>query len=157
VIEVALSAPRLHWRGPGYLDSNAGCGPLEARFDRWDWSRSTGRTSTGVLYDVARRDGTTASWALRFDSRGGVEQTDPPPPVTLPRTGWAITRNTRADPGGVARVVETLEDGPFYARTRLESRLHGEAVTAIHETVSLERFRRPWVRALLPFRMPRRG
>jgi carotenoid 1,2-hydratase len=37
----------------------------------------------------------------------------------------------------------------------LASRLGGDEVTAIHESLSLDRFRRRWVQMLLPFRMPR--
>jgi carotenoid 1,2-hydratase len=52
-------------------------------------------------------------------------------------------------------VIQTLEDTPFYARSMLSTRLFGEAVTAVHESLDLDRFRTAWVRALLPFRMPR--
>ncbi len=156
-VEVALTAPRLRWRGSGYLDSNRGSEALETGFRRWDWSRSAGRRHASVLYDVDRRDGTQASWALRFSDDGSTEQTDPPPHVHLPPTRWGIERGTRADAGATARVHSTLEDGPFYARTRLDTQLYGEATEAIHESISLERFRAQWVRCLLPFRMPRRG
>jgi carotenoid 1,2-hydratase len=30
-------------------------------------------------------------------------------------------------------------------------------VVAMHESLSLDRFMRPWVQAMLPFRMPRRA
>jgi len=33
--------------------------------------------------------------------------------------------------------------------------LLGESVTAMHESLSLDRFRARWVQMLLPFRMPR--
>ena len=29
----------LRWRGDAYFDANWGPEPLEARFERWDWSR----------------------------------------------------------------------------------------------------------------------
>jgi len=156
-VEVVLDAPRLRWRGKGYLDGNSGAEPLDAAFERWDWSRATGRRHACVLYDVVRRGGEPAAWALRFDAHGRAEAREPPPRVTLPRSAWGIRRGTRVAGGGEVRVVATLEDGPFYARTRLSTRVGGEAMDAIHETVSLERFRRGWVRCLLPFRMPRRG
>ena len=76
--------------------------------------------------------------------------------VPLPRTRiWRIPRATRADPDTPATVLETLEDTPFYARSVVASRLQGDQVTAIHESLSLDRFRQPWVQMLLPFRMPR--
>jgi carotenoid 1,2-hydratase len=37
----------------------------------------------------------------------------------------------------------------------LDTKIEGERMKAIHESLSLDRFRSPWVRALLPFRMRR--
>ncbi|CAH2601035.1 Hydroxyneurosporene dehydrogenase [Rhodovastum atsumiense] len=154
-VEVALDRPSLRWSGNGYLDSNKGDEPLEAAFKRWDWSRAALRRGTAVLYDVTRRDGAGPLMGLRFDPSGGVEPFDPPPFVTLPGTSWRVQRGTRADAGRGARVVETLEDTPFYARSVLETHLLGETATAVHESLCLDRFRSTWVQALLPFRMPR--
>ncbi len=107
-----------------------------------------------MLYEGTRRDGTAHALALRYAASGGVIDAEIPPPVTLPRTRWGVPRPTRAD--GAARVLRTLEDAPFYSRTVLATRLCGEAVTAIHESLSLDRFAAPWVQAMLPFRIPRR-
>jgi carotenoid 1,2-hydratase len=52
-------------------------------------------------------------------------------------------------------VAETLVDAPFYARSVLNTRIAGQPVTAMHESLSLDRFSAGWVQALLPFRMPR--
>ena len=51
--------------------------------------------------------------------------------------------------------VETLFDTLEF-RT-LRTRLFGEDCAAVHESLSLDRFRMGIVRAMLPFRMPRRG
>jgi carotenoid 1,2-hydratase len=40
-------------------------------------------------------------------------------------------------------------------RSVIDTHLMGESVTAIHESLSLDRFRAPWVLMMLPFRMPR--
>ena len=61
---------------------------------------------------------------------------------------------TRAD-GGHASVVKTWEDAPFYARSMLASRLYGEPVTAVQESLDLDRFASPVVQFMLPYRMPR--
>ena len=53
-------------------------------------------------------------------------------------------------------VRQTLEDTPFYSRSVIETGLFGEQVTAVHESLSLDRFQAPWVQAMLPFRIPRR-
>lgn len=156
-VEVALDSPSLRWSGHGYLDTNDGDEPLEGGFAEWHWSRATLKGGTAVLYDVTRRGGDQASVALRFDRSGGVQDEDPPATARLPRTRWLVGRETRSDAGHEPAVRHTLEDGPFYARSVLASRLFGESVTAMHESLSLDRFRSPWVQAMLPFRMPRRA
>ena len=140
---MALERPALRWSGAAYFDANAGSEPLEAGFRSWDWSRAGLRRGTAVLYDAVRRDGSTRLLALRFDPDGRVETFEPPPPVRLPATGWRVARGTRADAGHGAAVVETLEDTPFYARSLLRTHLLGERATAVHESLSLDRFRTP--------------
>jgi carotenoid 1,2-hydratase len=156
-IEVDLESPARRWSGHGYLDMNTGDEPLEDGFASWHWSRSAlADGSTAVLYEVQRRAGDREGFGLRFDRGGTVHAFEPPAPAVLPGTGWGIARGTRADDAARARVRRTLEDTPFYARSVLSSRLLGEEVTAVHESLSLDRFRTRWVQALLPFRMPRR-
>jgi carotenoid 1,2-hydratase len=152
-VEVALDKPALRWNGAGYFDSNSGAAPLEDCFTGWHWSRARQGARTSVLYDVRRRDGSEHSIALRFGHDGKREAFAPPPLATLPSTRWGIARLTRAS--GQPSVVDTLEDTPFYARSLLRTRLFGEPADAMHESLSLERFRAPWVQVLLPFRMPR--
>jgi len=67
-----------------------------------------------------------------------------------------LPRTTRTD-GGDARVVRTLEDTPFYARSELQTSLGGRRMVALHESLSLERFKSPMVQAMLPFRIRRGG
>ena len=153
-VEVALDRPNLAWSGPAYFDTNDGDGPLEEAFKSWEWSRASTPAGAAVLYEAQRRDGTSQCLALRFDGAGAVNPFEPPALVGLPATRlWRIPRSTRAEGG--AAVVKTLEDTPFYARSVLRTRLGGEAVTAVHESLSLDRFRRAWVQAMLPFRVPR--
>jgi carotenoid 1,2-hydratase len=52
--------------------------------------------------------------------------------------------------------MRTLEDTPFYARSIASATFGGQPSAVVHEELSLDRFRSPWVRFLLPFRM-RRG
>ncbi len=160
-VDVRLDAPRLTWSGPAYLDSNRGCVPLEDDFVRWDWSRAhraDGRTA--VVYDVERRDGKPLSIAHWFDDAGRTGSFDAPPAAPLPRTRWGLEQTTRSDAGSgidrTPRIAMAMEDGPFYARSVVRTRWGGEPVTSVHEHLSLQRFERRWVRALLPFRMPRR-
>ncbi|MCX8003721.1 MAG: carotenoid 1,2-hydratase, partial [Burkholderiaceae bacterium] len=78
----------------------------------------------------------------------------PPPPVPLPATPlWRMPRVTRAE--AAVRVTRTLEDTPFYARSLLAVPSAGAAARCLHESLSLERFRRRPLQWLLPFRMRR--
>lgn len=156
LIEVELDRPSsVRWRGQGYLDTNWGARPLEADFARWDWSRAPVSSGARVLYAVERRDGTHQSLGLHFGRSGDFEPFEPPPTVPLPTTLWGIKRNTSADPDGRAEVLKTLEDGPFYARSEVASRICGQDVVAMHESLSLDRFATFWAKQFLPYRMPR--
>jgi carotenoid 1,2-hydratase len=154
-VEARFDRPDLRWTGEGYIDSNDGDAPLESSFSRWEWSRAALRDGTAVLYDAARHDGEPMSLALAFARNGEVRAFTPPPVTAMPDTLWRLSRSTRTDDGTAPRIVRPLEDAPFYARTAIETRLLGEQVLAVHESLSLDRFGRRWVQALLPFRMPR--
>lgn len=153
-IEVDLPQPGLRWRGEGYLDTNWGDTPLESAFKRWHWARAATEDGARIVYSVERRDGTRHAIAAAFDDTG-THEFPPPPETDLSRTWWGIARPTLADRGTPARVVETLEDTPFYARSTIDSTWNGTRVRAMHESLSLDRFASRWVRTLLPFRMPR--
>ncbi len=155
-IEVELEKPDLSWQGEAYVDSNAGDEPLENGFVRWDWSRGCPNPGeTVIYYDVLRKTGEPYSLAVRCDDRGGATEIESPRRVTLPGTLWGIPRATRVDQTLPVKVESTLEDTPFYARSLLSTFLLGKATPAIHESLSLERFRSPIVQLMLPFRMPR--
>jgi len=155
-IEVQFDTPALRWSGEAYLDSNRGSVPLEHDFADWTWSRAPiGTDACAALYDVRRRDGSELSLALRFGADGHAEPFAPPRPAPLPRTRWALPRATRSD--AAARVLQTVEDAPFYARSIVAARWLGQDVRAFHESLSLDRFDTPWMRLMLPFRMPRRA
>ncbi len=154
-VEVSFSDPALDWSGDGYLDSNNGDAPLEADFESWTWSRGLRGDRATVLYDVRRRDGSPLSLALDFDRAGAAFPIVPPPRADLPQTLWRMARSTRSDAGCEPKVVSTLEDGPFYARSVVASRVGGVDMTAVHESLSLDRFASRWVQTLLPVRMPR--
>jgi carotenoid 1,2-hydratase len=154
-VEVRLDRPSLRWSGTGYMDSNDGDEPLEAGFQRWDWSRAVlAGGDTAILYDTFPRAGAERGIAIHVGRDGAVTPLAPPPLVALPRTGWRLPRFTRAE-DGAAKVTRTLTDAPFYARSVLQTRLHGGPAEAIHESVDLGRFAAPWTQLMLPFRMPR--
>jgi carotenoid 1,2-hydratase len=154
-IEVNLSEPAQRWRGEAYLDANFGAEPLEDAFESWNWSRASLPGRTVVLYDYRQRGAAARSLALEFEPSGGVREIALPPTAALESTAWGVERRTRADVGGGARIRKTLEDGPFYGRSLLDTHLLGAPAEAFHESISLDRFRSRWVQCLLPFRMPR--
>jgi carotenoid 1,2-hydratase len=154
-VAVDLDRPNWHWRGDGYFDINHGDAPLEADFAGWQWSRAATRTGTVLSYDTSAIDGTERSLGLRFDAAGNLTQSSSLPPTALPSTAWRIGRTARVDADQAPRILRTLEDAPFYARSQLAARVFGEDVAMMHESLSLARFRKPIVQAMLPFRMPR--
>jgi carotenoid 1,2-hydratase len=154
-VSAEFDAPDLRWSGDGYFDMNAGSEPLETGFVDWTWSRAALSRGSAILYDARRRQEGSVSLALRFDKSGNYEKLKPPPIVQLPTTRWRLARQTRSD-DGTAEISRSFEDTPFYARSRISTRLFGENVIGVHESLSLNRFANPMVRLMLPFRMPRR-
>lgn len=151
--EVELDAPSVSFRGSAYHDCNFGRVPLEATFSRWNWSRADVGDDVAIVYDVLERDGTAEPFGVRVTPTG-VEPLYAATQIPLPNGGWGVGRATRAH--GDASVVRTLEDTPFYTRSMLQSTFEGQRVLGMHESLDLERFTKPWVQFLLPFRI-RRG
>jgi carotenoid 1,2-hydratase len=152
-VEVEMSQPDLRWRGTAYLDTNAGDAPLEEGFLGWNWSRTRLRDGTAVLYHGQHRDGKPFCVALHYNNAGDAQDFEPPPEVILPSSFWRMPRVTRSESS--VRIAQILEDAPFYTRSVLQTRLRGEDATAVHESLSLDRFVAPWVQLMLPFKAPR--
>ena len=155
-VSVTFTQPELRWSGTGYFDTNDGDEPLEAAFRSWTWSRFDTGDGARVFYDVVARDGATRSLSLAADS-GGVTIRPSVPYAALPRTMWGISRAAPCDAGSSPRLLRTMENAPFYARSSLVSRVDGVDVRGVHESLSLTRAASPIVRLMLPFKMFRRG
>ena len=158
-IDVDLREPGWRWQGDAYLDSNCGAVPLEQSFSRWQWARaSLGSSHSAVVYDAVQGDGVQRHIALQFGAQGGCQAFDASPMQPLPAAPvFRLPRGQRSDAGSAPQVLHTLEDTPFYARSLVQSQWGGQPVLAVHESLDLERFSRPLVQAMLPFRMPRRA
>lgn len=154
-VSVDFDHPDLHWRGDGYFDINHGDASLEHDFRSWQWSRAATRTGAVISYDTLARDGADKMIALHVDPAGQLTRIAPLTETPLRKTLWRVDRSARADADTSVRVVSTLEDAPFYARSHLAARIRGEDVAMMHESLSLDRFQMPIVQAMLPFRMPR--
>lgn len=155
-IELKFDSPSLSWSGDGYFDTNCGQEPLERAFAQWHWGRAHRGADLRLFYDVTNRSGPRLATYLTVTPDGNVSQSDPTPQMKLDRTFWGIDREAWSDGPAPAQVIQTLEDTPFYARTALETQLGGESVLMMHETLNLDRLKSPVIRAMLPFRMPRR-
>lgn len=181
-ISVDLSSPELKWQGDAYVDSNYGDIPLESSFKSWTWSRSHGASGdTTVLYDVQTRDGKAIERSLQFAADGQLQTVRANRVQTLaPTRYFRIPRIARTANDVQIDQLQTLEDAPFYSRSRfiekksqnsshtpgqLQEQLKGQPDSTpdcsshrvtVHESLDLDRFDSGWVRCLLPFRMPRR-
>jgi carotenoid 1,2-hydratase len=159
-VEINLCKPDLKWRGDAYFDSNFGSAPLEDDFIGWNWCRaSTPANGTTLIYDRNIIQQGRRCLGVHFDKHGSASAFEPGAEISLPTTSiWRIQRATRASPKQrFAGRLQTLEDTPFYARSLLTIEQQGQAQTAVHESLSMTRFKHNWVRLLLPFKMPRRG
>ena len=161
-VEVTMREPSIRWSGHGYFDANEGTQPVNQIdtpvFVDWDWSRaSMSDGSTAVIYDVRQAAGLPERvLALKFSKDAStVESFEPPAKQTLAPTLWRIKRQMRSDIAVVPRVLQTLEDTPFYARSILQSGLLGESVTSLHETLDIGRLTSMSTQLMLPWRMPR--
>jgi carotenoid 1,2-hydratase len=157
-IEVRLTRPNVAWTGRAYVDCNWGAEPPERAFSHWNWSRAHLADHRSIVhYDVVLKSGLARSTSLRFGASGAAEPIlNPPRTTTLRSTLWKLARKAR---GGdePAVLVRTLEDTPFYARSWLRAPIDGVQADIFHESLSLTRLTSPLVRAMLPFRMPRRS
>lgn len=153
-ISAQFSAPDLTWQGHGYSDTNTGTAALEKDFSSWTWSRTQTQDGAILLYEPREKDGFESTIAVTCQKDGNITTFDPPPEVKLPNGFWGVTRETRSD--GPAKLIQTLENAPFYTRSVVETMLDGTASIAVHESLNLDRFANPIVKMMLPFRMPRR-
>ena len=93
---------------------------------------------------------------MGFGRSGDALVAAAPASTDLQRTLWRMPRAVASDPDSRPRIVATLEDTPFYARSAVETTVFGLTAPGVHESLSLDRFRTAAVQWMLPFRMPRR-
>jgi carotenoid 1,2-hydratase len=154
-VEVELSEPGVRFSGLGYWDRNRGDVPLERTFARWSWARAVSAKVPAVTYRVEPKVGAPSLLAGTFSRDGRFEDGGPLAVLPLGDTRWGLERPIAADPASRVWLEETFEDAPFYARSLARVSLFGRSTRVVHEALSLERFGRPWVQRLLPFRMRR--
>lgn len=158
-VEAEFSQPDLKWRGSGYFDMNAGETPLEEAFRYWDWSRTHLKDGTTLIgYTADTRAGDQVRHALRFLPDGTPRTDEALGTHQLPSTRiFRIARRISTPQGATVRLGKTLEDTPFYSRSRISTRIGAEWAEGVHESFDGNRLRSPLTRLMLPFRMPRRA
>ena len=152
-VELRFQQPRIEFRGHGYLDSNDGKRMLELDFNNWHWSRSSEKRCTTLSYVAEDKHRNSQALALRFSKQAGCELLPLPREQVLQHSAWRIERVARDSEE--LSIVRALEDTPFYARTLLRAGASSSRL-CVHESLDMQRFKKTWVRSLLPFRMPRR-
>lgn len=155
-IEVDLNRTGWSWSGHGYFDANSGDAALEDDFNYWTWGRFPVGDGAVCFYDAIRRDGSDLSVALAFDADGTARAIEAPPKARIPRSLWAVRRETRADLGTQPRQVKSMLDAPFYCRSVVKTRIDGQDSTGVHEALDLRRYASPLLKPMLAVRVPRR-
>lgn len=153
-IEVDLPSLGLRFGGHGYHDANAGETSLADGFEHWNWSRARTSQGAALTYDAIDRSGIRTSHAFRVRAgSGNIEPIESTRLMARARSAWGLPRDVRVDAGATVCTVRTLEDGPFYNRALIETRVDGESVTAMYEALSGRRLRAGWVRFCTRYRM----
>ncbi len=155
-IDVCLDAEGWQWQGDGYFDANFGTRALEQDFDSWSWARFPTRGGAACFYQAERVDGTSLRAGVHFDGQG-IAQVIEVPKARLGRSLWGLERSTWCDTGSDPEAVMGLLDAPFYDRSMVRTRIDGNLVTGVHETLDLRRFRSRVIKAMLAVRVPRRA
>ncbi|MCE8007666.1 MAG: carotenoid 1,2-hydratase [Aestuariivita sp.] len=155
-IEVEIDRPGWTWVGHGYFDANFGTRALEQDFTYWTWGRFPTPEGATCFYDAERMDGSVLAAGYSFDADGRAREVAMPPKTRLARSLWAVSRETRADPGYRPRQVKTMLDAPFYTRSAIRTQLDGVETVGVHEALDLRRFRNPLIKPMLALRVPRR-
>jgi carotenoid 1,2-hydratase len=151
-VKVEFENPQLSWSGTAYHDMNWGDEPIERGFKHWSWLRASQAGSTHVIYHLERRDGSHFSFGRIF-SAGEITERSVPHAHDLQHGLWRMPRRVHSEKA--PRLLAALEDAPFYTRNHVALSLDGDPYEAYHESLSLDRWKNPFVQLMLPFRMPR--
>ncbi len=157
-VTVTMQRPDISWEGAAYLDCNAGVVPLEQTFRNWHWQRSAAEAGGGhIHYDATLLNGDRRFLGLGYGpDMSCSELSNPGEDTAMVATPlWRAQRRCRTVTGQ-ARVKQTLEESPFYARSVVELDTGLGPRKVMHESLHLDRFTRPWMQMMLPVRMPRR-
>ncbi len=156
-LDVQLDEPALRFRATGYHDANAGDEPLHRAVNEWMWSRfHLHDGSTLVTFSVERPGGGRAARAFRF-VRGSAESLATATTRPLSPSRWGLAREAWAGAGARARLLQSLEDGPFYARHLVQARTGAGLVCGLSETLSARRLASRAARLFVGFRERRRA
>ncbi len=156
-VEVEMQRPNFQWHATGYFDSNWGAEPLENGFRSWNWSCTKMNEEERVIqYHTVNRNNTNTDLGFHFASDGKITAREQQIAKILPETKiWRVPRKAYVEDDRNVNVLKTLEDTPFYSRSVLNSETQDKSILTIHESLELDRFKKPLTQFMLPFRMPR--
>lgn len=158
-ITVDLNQPGWQWAGHGYFDANFGTAALEDDFRYWTWARfPSGDNGAYCFYDADLRDGSELAVGMKFHEDGRVDMLeDLPPRQRMRRSLWTVRREMRSDAGFRPYQDHGMLDAPFYCRSAVKTRIHGEETLGVHEALDLDRFATKLIKPMLACRVPRRA
>jgi carotenoid 1,2-hydratase len=152
-LDVQLDEPALRFRATGYHDANAGDEPLHRAVDAWTWSRFHLHDGSTVVTYVVQPPGGEPSAARAFhfvpDSAHALAALIARP---LSASRWGLAREAWAGAEPRARLLRSLEDGPFYARHLVQAQTDAGLVCGLSETLSARRLASRAARFLVGFR-----
>ncbi len=153
-IRVEFDHPGFRFEGRAYHDTNWGEGRLEAAFKRWSWARFHDDAGSRVVYAVEPRGAAPRGFVIE---RGVSAEARPARFGATALIDWGLHAPDHFEIGEGAdvlraEVARVLDCSPFYER--YVARLG--AAEGVGEYLDLDRFQRPGVQFLLPFRTQRR-
>jgi carotenoid 1,2-hydratase len=145
---VELEQPGVSWQGPALHEVRWGNEPPVRMFSRWTTLHTLHEEGALTACATEGRDGARHSSAA-FVSGEGTTQVLPAGDVTpLGTTRWGL----RPACPGVVMASETLEDTPYFVRSRLLIKTPAGPRSATLEHFDLGRWQQRWVQGLLPWR-----
>lgn len=129
--------------------------PLRKIFNFGHGGRFPSQHGSYCFYDAERTDGSKLEAAFLCDEDGNFQTISAPASKEFKPSLWRVKRNTRTDAGENARQVMNMLDAPFYSRSMVETYIHKERVTGIHEALDMRRFNQHLIKAMIAMRTPR--
>lgn len=147
-----LKNPNLQFSGNGYIDHNHSAAAPEQTLSQWRWARyHLPSHEAELMFYIKDIAGEEKRLHLLFDAHGH-HIGDATYASSYRRHRWGL--NSMLDrPHGKLSKIENMEDAPFYSRNALHLETSKGPVRGISEHIDFDRFKKPWVQFLTPFKI----